>query len=200
MLRHSFDNHFGGDMLKKISEKFHAWAKGRWVLVMFVADAIMAGYVMPLAAGIMALAANNSVLPLDLMFFYTPEEAYAMIDKYGEAGRAIYWKIELTADIIYPIIYTLFFGLLLSWIFQRGFRSDSPIQKWNVMPVGGWFFDLLENIGIVSMISMYPAESDALAWLTMIFDSLKWAFAAISIVLILLGLVRAALNGFRKQE
>lgn len=187
-------------MLKKISEKFHAWAKGRWVLVMFVADAIMAGYVMPLAAGIMAFAANNSVLPLDLMFFYTPEEAYAMIDKYGEAGRAIYWKIELTADIIYPIIYTLFFGLLLSWIFQRGFRSDSPIQKWNVMPVGGWFFDLLENAGIVSMISMYPAKSVALAWLTMIFDSLKWAFAAISIVLILLGLVRAALNGFRKQE
>lgn len=187
-------------MLNKISEKFHAWAKGRWVLVMFIADALMQGYVMPLAAGIMAFAANNSVLPLDLMFFYTPEQAFAMIDKYGEAGRSIYWKIELTADIIYPIIYTLFFGLLMSWLFQRGFKSNSAIQKWNVMPVGGWLFDLLENVGIVSMLSMYPAKPEFLAWLTMIFGSIKWAFAAISLVLILVGLVKAALNGFRKQE
>lgn len=187
-------------MLNMISEKFHAWAKGRWVLVMFIADALMAGYVMPLAAGIMAFAANNSVLPLDLMFFYTPEQVFAMIDKYGEAGRSIYWKIELTADIIYPIIYTLFFGLLMSWLFQRGFKSNSAMQKWNLMPVGGWFFDLLENIGIVAMLSLYPTKSTALAWLTMIFGSLKWAFALVSIVLILVGLVRAALNGFRKQE
>jgi hypothetical protein len=193
-------------MLNKISEKFHAWAKGRWVLVMFIAEALMAGYVMPLAAGIMAFAANNSVIPLDLMhfftpgFFYTPEEAFAMIDKYGEAGRSIYWKIELTADIIYPITYTLFFGLLMSWLFQRGFKSNHQIQKWNVMPVGGWFFDMLENVGIVSMLSMYPAKPAFLAWLTMIFGSLKWAFAAVSIVLILIGLIRAALNGFRKQE
>lgn len=187
-------------MLNKISEKFHAWAKGRWVFVMFIADALMAGYIMPVAAGIMAFAANNSVTPLDLMFFYTPEEAFAMIDKYGEAGRSIYWKIELTADILYPIIYTLFFGLLISWLFQRGFKSDSNMQKWNVMPVGGWFFDMLENVGIVSMLFLYPAKPQFLAWLTMIFGSLKWGFTFVSIGLVLVGLVRAALNGFRKQE
>lgn len=187
-------------MLNTISQKFHSWAKGRWVLAAFIADAIMAGYVMPVAAGIIALAANNSVLPLDLMFFYTPEQAYAMIDKYGEAGRSIYWKIELTADIIYPIAYTLFFGLFMSWLFQRGFKSDHPLQKWNVMPVGGWLFDMLENAGIISMLAMYPAKPEFLAWLTMVFGSLKWAFAAVSIILILVGLVRAALNGFRKQE
>ncbi len=56
----------------------------------------------------MAFAVNNHVIPLDLMFFYTPAKAFEMMDKYGEAGRAVYLKIELTADIIYPIIYTLF--------------------------------------------------------------------------------------------
>lgn len=187
-------------MLNTISEKLHSWAKGRWVLAAFIVQAIMAGYVMPLAAGIMAFAANNSVIPIDLMFFYTPEQAYAMIDKYGEAGRSIYWKIELTADIIYPIAYTLFFGLLMSWLFQRGFNSNDRMQKWNVMPVGGWLFDMLENAGIVSMLAMYPAKPAILAWLTMILSTIKWTFAAISIGLILVGLVRAALNGFRKQE
>jgi len=186
-------------MLNKLSEKFHAWAKGWRVMILFLAEALMMGYVMPVAAGIMALAANNSVLPLDLMFFYTPERAFEMIEKYGEAGRTIYWKIELSADIIYPIIYTLFYALLISWLFQRGFKPDSKMQKWNVMPMGAWFFDLLENVGIVSMISMHPSQPAILAWITMLVGLLKWAFAFVSIGLVLIGLVRAAMNGFRKQ-
>jgi hypothetical protein len=160
---------------------------------------VMMGYVMPLAAGIMAFAANNEVMPLDLMFFYTPAKAFAMIEKYAEAGRAVYMKIELTADIIYPIIYTLFYGLLISWLFQRAFKSDSAMQKYNVTPVGAWFFDLLENVGIVSMLALYPSQPNALAWLTMIFGSLKWLFVFASIGLSLFGLVRAATNGFKKQ-
>lgn len=186
-------------MLNTISEKFHSWTTGWRVVILLIADASMMGYIMPLAAGIMAFAANNSVLPLDMMFFYTPTKAFEMMDKYGEAGRSLYLKIELTADIIYPIIYTLFFGLLISWLFQRGFKTDSRMMKLNVMPVGAWFFDLLENAGIVSMLLMYPAKAAAMAWLTMIFGSLKWGFALISIGLVLVGLVKAAMNGFRKQ-
>jgi len=122
-----------------------------------------------------------------------------MMDKYGEAGRSIYWKIELTADIIYPIIYRLFFGLLLSWLFQRAFKPENKIQKWNVMPVGAWLFDMLENAGIVSMLAMYPSQPEIMAWLTMFFGALKWGFFAITIGLVLVGLGRAALNRFRKQ-
>lgn len=185
-------------MLNTISKKFHSWATGWRVILLLIADALMVGYIMPAAAAIMALAANNSVMPLDLMFFYTPERAFEMIEKYGQEGRAIYMRIELTADLIYPVIYTLFFGLLISWLFQRGFEPNNPMQKWNVMPVGAWFFDLLENIGIVSMLSLYPAQSVALAWLTSLVGLVKWAFAVLSLVLILMGLVRALMNGFRK--
>jgi len=186
-------------MLNTISQKFHAWTTGWRVIVLLIADAIMMGYIMPLAAGIMAFAANNHVTPLDLMFFYTPAQAFAMIEKYARDGRSVYLKIELTADIIYPIIYTLFYGLLISWLFQRAFKSDSPMQKYNVTPVGAWLFDLLENVGIVSMLLLYPAQPAALAWLTMICGSFKWLFAIGSILLLLLGLVKAALNGFKKQ-
>ena len=186
-------------MLNTISQKFHAWATGWRVFILFILESLMMFYIMPLAAGIMAFAANNSVMPLDLMFFYTPEQAFEMIERYGEAGRSIYFRIELTADIIYPIIYTLFYGLLLSWLFQRAFKADSNMQKWNVMPVGAWFFDMLENAGIVSMLSMYPSIPDLIPWLTMIFGSLKWGFFVVTVVLVLIGLVRAAMNRFRTQ-
>jgi len=186
-------------MLNTISEKFHSWATGWRVAILFLADVLMMGYIMPVAGAIMALAANNSVMPLDLMFFYTPEKAFTMIEKYGEAGRSIYFKIELTADIIYPIIYTLFYGLLISWLFQRGFKPDSPMQKWNLIPVGAWFFDLLENTGIVSMLMMYPSKPEILAWVTMLFGSLKWACFVVTVGLVLVGSVKAAMNRFRKQ-
>lgn len=90
-------------MFNAISQKFHAWTTGWRVIVLLIADALMMGYIMPVAAAILALAANNHVTPLDLMFFYTPAQAYEMLDKYGAAGRAIYLKIELTADIIYQL-------------------------------------------------------------------------------------------------
>jgi hypothetical protein len=187
-------------MLDAISQKFHAWTTGWRVLFLFIADVVMMGYIMPVASAILELAANNSVLPLDLMFFYTPAEAFAMLEKYGPAGRALYMKIELSADIIYPIIYTLFYGLLISWLFQRAFKPDSRMQKWNIAPVGAWLFDLLENVGIVTMLALYPSQPVFLAWLTMLLGLIKWAFAFLSIGLVLVGLVKAAMNRFRKQE
>ena len=186
-------------MLNSLSERFYAWTTGWRVIILLIADALMMGYIMPLAGGILAFAANASVTPLDLMFFYTPAQAFAMIEKYGDAGRSLYMKIELTADIIYPIIYTLFYGLLLSWLFQRGLQPGSKMQKLNMVPVGAWFFDLLENVGVVSMLAMFPSQPSALAWLTMFFGSFKWLFAFASIALVLFGLVKAAMNGFRKQ-
>jgi hypothetical protein len=65
--------------------------------------------------------------------------------------------------------------------------------------VGAWFFDLLENIAIVSLLTAYPAQPAALATLAMVFGTGKWLFAFASIGLVLFGLARAALNGFRKQ-
>ncbi len=66
--------------------------------------------------------------------------------------------------------------------------------------LAAWFFDLLENVGIVTMLAMYPSQPVILAWLTMLLGLLKWAFAFLSIGLVLVGLVRAAMNRFRKQE
>jgi hypothetical protein len=122
-----------------------------------------------------------------------------MVAAYGEAGRASYRTFELTGDIIYPIVYTLFFALLITWLFQRGFARDSRMQKMNVVPLGGWLFDLFENLGIVTMLSVYPATPAVLAWITALLTLVKWLFAAATIVLILIGLVMALKNGFRKH-
>lgn len=66
-------------MLNTISQKFHLWTTGWRVIILLIAEGLMMGYIMPVAGAIMAFAANASVTPLDLMFFYTPRQAFEMM-------------------------------------------------------------------------------------------------------------------------
>ncbi len=185
-------------MLQTISSKFYQWAKGWLVLVLLVLDVFFAGFLMPLIGGLMQ-DGTGLIQPLDLMMFQTPDKLFAMIERYGEYTRVFYRNVELTADILYPIIYLFAFGLLISWLFERGFSPNSPMRKLNVLPVGAFAFDLLENLTIVTLLSIYPAQPIILGWLLFIFTMFKWLFAFASIVTILVGLVMALKNGFKKQ-
>jgi hypothetical protein len=185
-------------MLNNLSERFYKWAKGWLVLVLVVLDGFFAGFIMPLIGGLMQ-DGTGLIQPLDLMMFAAPDKLFAMIERYGDGTRVFYRNVELTADIIYPIIYLFAFGLLISWLFERGFPSDSKMRKLNVVPFGAFVFDMLENMTIVTLLSIFPAQPMALGWLLFLLTSVKWLFAFGSIALILVGLVMALKNGFKKQ-
>jgi hypothetical protein len=185
-------------MLNKISERFYQWNKGWLIFILLLLDAFFAGFLLPLIQGMMQ-GGKGGIQPLDLMLFATPEKIFNMINEYGEYGRPFYRNVELTVDIIYPIVYLFFFGLLISWLFQRGFAPNSPMRKLNIMPLGAWFFDLLENIVIVILLSIFPSQPAALAWILILLSTVKWFFAGASILLILIGFTMALKNGFKKQ-
>jgi hypothetical protein len=185
-------------MLQTISKKFHAWARGWLVFALLLLNALFMGFIMPLISGLLK-DGSAARQPMDLQFFSTPEKLFRIAQSYGEFGRVFYRSVELTVDIIYPIVYTLAFGLLISWLFQRGFATKSKMQKLNIIPIGAWLFDLLENLGIVTLLSTFPARLTAVAWLTTFFTMVKWIFAGASMLLIVIGLVKAAMNGFIKQ-
>ena len=119
---------------------------------------------------------------------------------FADSGRKIcVFSVNQRPDFESVRQSTLFFSLFITWLFQRGFSPNSNMQKYNVVPFGGWLFDLLENLGIVSMLSVFPSTPAALAWITAIFTLIKWSFAGASVVFMLIGLVKAAMNGFNKQ-
>jgi len=184
-------------MLSKISSKFHSWARGWLVIVFVILDGI---FVFTLSIiGALMKSGTGLEKPLDLMILATPDKLFRMIDLYGPSTRMFYRNVELSVDVVYPIVYMFAFGLLISWLFQRGFAPSSKMQKLNILPVGTWLFDLLENICIVTLISLYPAQPAVIGWLEFIFTNVKWLFAGASILLILVGLIAAALNGFKKR-
>ena len=185
-------------MLANISNRFYKWAKGWLVLVLLILYMFFSGFLMPLIQDMMQ-DGQGGVLPLDLMPFSKPDKLFAMMDRYGEYGLPFYRNIELTVDIVYPVVYLLFYGLLISWLFERGFAAQSPMRKLNIMPLGAWFCDLIENAFIVSLIAIYPAQPIILGWVIAALTTIKWTFAGSSILLALIGLVAALKNKFRKQ-
>lgn len=178
-------------MLARLSQTLRQFATGWLVLVLFALILSFYGFIFP-ALG--ALFTSGGAGPLDLLFFYTPQQAYERIAAYGESGRAAYRMTELTVDVLYPTVYSLFLGLLLSWLFRRGFSAEAGIQRWNLTPLGAWLFDVLENLGIVTMLTIYPATPAWLAWLTAVFTMTKWCFAGASLFLALVGGAAAIRN------
>lgn len=185
-------------MLDKLSAMLKKYANGWLVLVLLAGFLSFNAVILPRQEARIK-ASSGGTTPIDLQFFYTPEKVYSMVASYGNEGRAAYRLFELTGDILYPIIYTLFFALAITWLFQRGFAGTSGMHKLNVVPFGAWLFDLFENLGIVAMLSVYPSTPALLAWVSAIFTLVKWLFVIASILLLLVGLAMAVKSGFKKQ-
>jgi len=185
-------------MLVNLSNTLKNYANG-WLALVFLAITGYFQFIVFLGQSAKIQATSGGTGPIDLLLFYTPEKVYGMIASYGEELRASYRIFELTYDIAYPVAYTLFFALAITWLFQRGFPANSNMHKYNVVPFGAWLFDLFENLGIVGMLSVFPSTPAVLAWVAAIFTLFKWLFVLPTALLLLYGLVKAALNRFKIQ-
>lgn len=184
-------------MLSRISDRFHTWAKGWLVLSVFAALVVFMVITLPLLNRIHPAA--DEMASLDDPVFYTPEEAFSIVESWGDDGRTYQLWFHVTWDFIFPVLGFLLVGLSISWLLQRGFRPGSKLQRLNLLALGS-LFDLLENISLVSMIVIYPARPGAIAWLKTIFTMSKYGFMISIILVVLMGLVAAAMNGFKVKK
>jgi hypothetical protein len=185
-------------MITTLSNTLKKYAKGRFILVFLALMLLFGMVIVPTIQGKLE-ASSGGAGPIDLLFSYTPEKAYSMIESFGDEGRALYRTFAMTGDVIYPVVYSIFFSLLITWLFQRSFASNSKLQMLNVIPLGAWLFDWLENINIVMMLSLYPSTPTTVAKLASICTTIKWSFGAVGVLLVLIGFVMALKNRFKKQ-
>ena len=185
-------------MITTLSNTLKKYAEGRIILVFLALMLLFGMFIVP-TIGSKLEASSGGAGPIDLLFSYTPEKAYSMIESYGDEGRALYRTFAMTGDVIYPVVYSILFSLIITWLFQRGFASNSKIQMLNVVPLGAWLFDWLENINIVTMLSLYPSKPAIVAQLASLCTTIKWSFGVVGITLVLIGFVMALKNGFKKQ-
>ena len=120
-----------------------------------------------------------------------------MVADYGDNARAIYAQGEMTYDIAYPLIYTFLFCVISSLLYRN--KSYAPFSTVNILTVGAFVTDLLENVCIVTMLKSYPDVSAGIASACLFFSFLKWAIFFAVIALILYGLIRLMIPGRTPQ-
>ena len=79
-------------------------------------------------------------------------------------------------------------GLAITYTFRRIFPGKSWLQKLNLVPFGALLFDVLENIGIASLMTAYPQRFTWLAGYTVVMNFIKWILAGTSTLLVVFGL------------
>lgn len=184
-------------MLSKLSDYFHARAKGRLILSVFAALVLFMAITLPLLSTIYPAA--DEMVSLDDPVFYTPEEVFSIVESWDDGGRTYQLWFHLTWDLIFPILGFFFVGLSISWLLQRGFRLWGKLQKLNLLALGP-VFDLLENLCLAIIIAVYPDQPVAIAWMKTISTMTKYSFLILIILVVLISLVAAAMTRFKVQE
>lgn len=124
---------------------------------------------------------------LDLEFFYTAQEAYVSLTKYGEAGRALY-KNFLAADFIFALCYGLGFSLLFTRLLKALDQSESWWMKFNLLPLAIALADYMENIFIYAMLNLYPQHTPLVGTLAGIATLSKQLLIFVSLLFLLSGI------------
>jgi len=129
-------------------------------------------------------AGGSNSMPLDLMFAYSPEQAYAQLASFGEQGRVNYARTTVAVDLAYPVVYTLLFAVWLCLLLRGRNRYCSYLS---MLPFAIFVFDIIENAGILLLLANYPREIYWLALATSVATTIKWLIVA-PVVLLTLGL------------
>jgi hypothetical protein len=171
-------------MIEKLSTFIGRIAKGWLALILFVVNLAFLGEIFPSALHKLTAFPGSDGF-LDSTFFPPAEKIFSMVAAYGPDGRPFYATIVLTADILFPIAYTIFLGLLITLLLRRAFDKDSKLQRLNVIPFSTGLFDLLENICIVVLLLSFPAQPALAAGILTFANGFKWICLGISLVTLL---------------
>ncbi|MCL6260217.1 hypothetical protein M3O96_14040 [Aquiflexum sp. TKW24L] len=123
--------------------------------------------------------------PLDLEIFYTAEEAYVKVEGFSSEVRESYRMGLMVSDMLYPMVY----GALFSFVIFRLWQNEKLVA----LPLFIMIFDIIENIGIINVLILYPEKSHFWGSLAGISTAIKWSFTAITILIVLVGVGKKVL-------
>jgi hypothetical protein len=163
------------------------WATGRNVLMLLALDFIFMLGVMPALQKKMQNLTGQAFDPIDLsMPSWDKADAMRSIEPLGEAGRRFYQTIELSADIVYPLIYGFAFALAITFLLGKISKNPGGLRYLAFLPLVGMFFDWVENGFIVAAIRSFPNISESTASIGGLATMAKWGFGIPGILIVVL--------------
>ncbi len=164
-------------MIYKVYQKV-TWKNALISSIIFIG---FVAFVLPYISALSTRLIGISDSP-DTMFAFDLNRLYQIRELYGEYGRRIYIILRYTFDIIWPIVYTLFFVSSLVFLDRRTIKKGIVILY---LPFLAVLFDLCENIGATIFFVIYPMESDFIGIFVLASSMFKWLFVLLNVFCIL---------------
>lgn len=114
--------------------------------------------------------------PLDLYFSYSPDQVYGYLGGLGAGGRNAYARMELTTDLLFPVVYCLALTVALAIGVRKILPFNNRLGYLYFLPLPVLISDWCENMGLSAVLHAYPDRLDAIIYAASMFTSLKWFF------------------------
>lgn len=174
-------------MLDRLQRTIQKHANWRTALVLLVALAALSMLLNVTNApiGLRSLTAHSGGLVIvDMRADYTPEDVYELLEALGPQGRRLYATMHLTADAVFPVVYSSFFALITAWLLRSLAGADRPVQRLILLPYVAGLSDLSENVCVLVMNAAFPQRIDALAWVARVLTTIKFGLLPVGLVTI----------------
>lgn len=170
--------------MKALTRFLNRIAFGKTVLWFAILYILFPAYLLKNAEERINALAGKKVGVIDLTFGFDPQRALQMVADYGDEARAYYAKIEMTIDVVYPVVYAFLFGTILSLLYRH------TQYKWvNAIPFVTMLADFIENINIVMLLKNFPEQSVNIAAMLEVIKLFKWISFGVIMLLIVCGLI-----------
>ena len=117
---------------------------------------------------------SKGIGSLEFEFSFSLSELYGTLFQLGKEGRDTYLFLLFSAYLLFPILYGLFFTMLLQSLFQNiKFNHKS---YWILLPIFMVFLDISDNFLMSFIIWQYPIQWSFTARVLSFLSIIKWSF------------------------
>lgn len=134
---------------------------------------------------------------IDTGFHNDVSQLYEIRELYGHNGRYYYVILRITFDLIWPLIYFLFFASITGYL-SKHIKESSTHRYINYLPVIALLLDYLENTLAIIFMGIYPYRSDLLVFLIIIISLNKWVWIGFNFLQIVWLSIKRGLSYVRK--
>lgn len=184
-------------MLKRLATRVidsASWVRVGLLLLVYIGCVSVLSY----ADARIKLLSSGLGVP-DLLQGFTAADLYARLEAFGDEGRRIYLRAELV-DLVYPLVYGVFFAFLIALPARRLLRDGSPWRLLCLAPLAATLLDYLENACFFTILLRWPARLDAIASLAGLFNLGKWLCFGVTLPAAAIGLVALAVAAIRGKS
>ncbi|NNE63481.1 MAG: hypothetical protein HKN34_05310 [Gammaproteobacteria bacterium] len=163
-------------------------SKGKIVLILFILTNIVYGTILGYSIPLVLSFAPDATLFDMSPAGYSYSEAIELLKSLGLEGRNTYLTVQIPLDFVYPAMFAISYALLITWILKQSFARESSLFFLAFLPLLAGFFDYLENISIIAMLSRFPHVSENLVLIASSFTIAKSVMTSLYFVFLLVAL------------